>query len=230
MTVRISEIYPSIQGEGEFAGTPSFFIRTTGCNLRCWFCDTPFTSWDPEGGDLSVEQILDVVRPLDTEHVVITGGEPMLQLGLVELTKELRADSRFITIETAGTMVRPVVADLMSISPKMSNSTPTAERSAEWSVRHEENRHCPDVIRALVDEYRCQFKFVIYQPSDVDEVNLYLEAFSMIDVSTVWLMPQAATPHELADKAGWVQEAAESAGYQFTSRWHIEKYGNERRR
>lgn len=230
MTVRISEIYPSVQGEGEFAGTPSFFIRTTGCNLRCWFCDTPFTSWEPEGGDLSVEQILDAVRPLDTRHVVITGGEPMLQLGLVELTKELHADSRFITIETAGTMLRPVVADLMSISPKMSNSTPTPDRSAEWSVRHEESRYCPDVIRTLVGEYRCQFKFVIDQPHDVDEVRQYLDAFPMIDVATVWLMPQAATPHELSDKAGWVKDAAESAGFRFTSRWHIEKYGNERQR
>lgn len=230
MTVRISEIYPSTQGEGQFAGTPSMFIRTTGCNLRCWFCDTPFTSWEPEGGDLSVEQILDAVRPRDTEHVVITGGEPMLQLGLVELTKELHSNSRFITIETAGTLVRPVVADLMSISPKMSNSTPTAERSAEWSVKHEENRHCPDVIRSLVSEYRCQFKFVIDQPSDVDEVSRYLDDFPKIDVATVWLMPQAATPHELAEKAGWVEAAAEAAGFRFTSRWHIEKYGNERRR
>ena len=228
--MRISEIYPSIQGEGEFAGTPSVFIRTTGCNLRCWFCDTPFTSWEPEGEELSIAQILDEIRTCDTRHVVITGGEPMLHSGLVELTQELRADSRFITIETAGTLALPVTASLMSISPKLSNSTPSPERSLEWSARHAQVRHQPDVIRRLVDEYQCQFKFVIDRPADVEEVQHYLQEFPEIDLQTVWLMPQGVTRKELADKADWLQQAATSAGFHFTSRWHIETYGNVRGR
>lgn len=228
--MRISEIYPSIQGEGEFAGTPSVFVRTTGCNLRCWFCDTPFTSWEPEGEELSVEEILSEVRTHDCEHVVITGGEPMLQLGLVELTRELKSQSRFITIETAGTLARPVDADLMSISPKLSNSTPSPERSQEWSTRHEQVRHQPDVIRSLIAGYRCQFKFVIDQPEDVAEVESYLTEFPEVSSDSVWLMPQAVTPEELSEKSDWIRTAAESSGFRFSSRWHIETYGNVRGR
>lgn len=238
-SVRISEIYSSVQGEGEFAGTSSIFVRTTGCNLRCWFCDTPFTSWEPEGTDLSMQQILDQVRALEEEdenssgHVVITGGEPMLQLDLVELTRELKSETdspRFITIETAGTIARPVTADLMSVSPKLSNSTPSTERSEEWSIRHERDRNRPDVIRSLVSEYRCQFKFVIDQLEDVDEVSRYLAEFPEIDVSTVWLMPQATSADELSEKSGWVRAAAFASSFQFSSRWHIETYGNVRGR
>ncbi|MFP6764230.1 MAG: 7-carboxy-7-deazaguanine synthase QueE [Planctomycetaceae bacterium] len=228
--MRISEIYPSIQGEGKFAGTPSVFIRTTGCNLRCWFCDTPFTSWEPEGEELSIAQILDATRVHEARHVVITGGEPMLHGGLVELTQELHAAGRFITIETAGTLELPVTADLMSISPKLGNSTPTPERSQEWSIRHAQVRHQPDVIRRLADKYQCQFKFVIDKLSDVAEVRDYLLEFPEIDIQTVWLMPQGVTPEELAAKADWLQQAATAAGFHFTSRWHIETYGNARRR
>src|SRR5947208_15801820 len=95
----ISEIYCSLQGEGLLTGTPSVFVRTSGCNLRCWFCDTPYTSWEPEGNDWSVEEIVEEVErqqewgrlpaclgngrqdacpTAPIRHIVITGGEPML--------------------------------------------------------------------------------------------------------------------------------------------------------
>ena len=73
--MRIAELYSSIQGEGQFAGTPSVFVRTTECNLRCWFCDTPFTSWKPEGPQVSVDDLFRQVRAFEIEHVVLTGGE-----------------------------------------------------------------------------------------------------------------------------------------------------------
>ena len=76
--MRIAEIYKSIQGEGRLTGTESVFVRASGCNLRCTFCDTPHTSWRPEGDDLSVKQILAEIGSYDCEHIVITGGEPML--------------------------------------------------------------------------------------------------------------------------------------------------------
>ena len=226
--LRISEIYKSIQGEGEHTGTPSVFLRTTGCNLRCWYCDTPFTSWAPEGDRRSVADIVRETLAFNCEHVVVTGGEPLLQPDIVDCTAQLKAAGCFITIETAGTVFRDAPADLMSISPKRENSTPDVTRSAVWSERHEQLRHRPDVIRRLVQQRRCQFKFVIDNPDDVADVTLWLEEFPEIDRRTVWLMPQAITAEALSEKSNWLRDIAASAGYRFTSRWHIATYGNVR--
>ena len=127
--MRIAEIFRSLQGEGLLTGTPSVFVRTSGCNLRCWFCDTPYTSWEPEGEDFSVDEILQRVDGLlgadkSCRHAVLTGGEPMLFAELVPLAAALRQRGLHITIETAGTLYLPLACDLMSISPKLSNSTP----------------------------------------------------------------------------------------------------------
>ena len=227
----IAEIYKSIQGEGEFAGTPSVFIRTSGCNLRCWFCDTPFTSWHPEGENLTVDQVVAEVSRLtgdEGRHVVLTGGEPLIQAPAVELTQELRNLGSFITTETAGTVYLPVATDLMSISPKRANSTPPVSRSEVWSRQHEERRHVPEVIRQLTEEYVYQFKFVIDQPADVDDVCRYLDELSFIDRERVWLMPQATTREELSERSAWVHEAADRASLRFSSRQHIAQFGNAR--
>lgn len=226
--MQIAEIYESVQGEGEFTGTPSVFIRTTGCNLRCWFCDSPFTSWKPEGEQISVADIVEQTTAYEPRHVVVTGGEPMLFPEIVDLNSALAEAGCFITVETAGTVFRPVQADLMSISPKLSNSTPTSDRSEFWSKKHEEIRDQPDVIRELVRQYNCQFKFVIDQPGDVDEVVEYVSRFSEIDADRVWLMPQAVTREQLAEKTDWLTDAAFRNGFRFTSRRHIELFGNAR--
>jgi 7-carboxy-7-deazaguanine synthase len=226
--LQIAEIYQSIQGEGEFTGTSSVFVRTTGCNLRCWFCDTPFTSWEPEGEPQSIEHVLSQVAELGTQHVVVTGGEPLLLPEIVPLTAELRSRGHFVTLETAGTVFRAATADLMSISPKLANSTPSTDRSPIWSKRHEELRHRPAVIRSLISESRYQLKFVINVPTDVAQVEEWLTEFPEIDRGRVWLMPQATTREELSAKTSWIEEAATKVGFQFTSRLHIEQFGNAR--
>ena len=88
--MKIAEIYGSVQGEGLFTGTASVFVRASGCNLRCWFCDTPYASWQPEGDDLGVEEIFEQISLLGHEHVVLTGGEPMLFAELIPLAALLR--------------------------------------------------------------------------------------------------------------------------------------------
>ena len=106
------------------AGVPSVFLRTSGCNLRCTWCDTPYTSWKPEGDDQPLDAILADVRRHSATHVVVTGGEPMIQEDIVVLTRRLNKElDLHITIETAGTVYQPVTCDLMSISPKLANST-----------------------------------------------------------------------------------------------------------
>ena len=151
--MKVAEIYLSTQGEGLLSGTESVFVRASGCNLRCWFCDTPYASWSPEGEDLSVDDIAVQVLDHECRHVVLTGGEPMLFVELIPLCERLRQAGRHVTVETAGTLYLPIECDLMSISPKMSNSTPSPQRDAQWSRRHERSRHMPAVVQRLIDEH-----------------------------------------------------------------------------
>ena len=226
--MRIAEIFRSIQGEGQFAGTPSVFVRTSGCNLRCWFCDTPYTSWEPEGEQRSWKSVAEQVLAEDCEHVVITGGEPLLPRDIVPLTETLSECGRFLTIETAGTVYRPVRANLMSISPKLSNSTPSAERSRVWNSRHENLRENRPVIERLIAEFPYQLKFVVDRPEDIEEIEAYLRQLPSVPPDHVWLMPQAVSRETLAEKTAWLEPAAARHGFRFTSRLHIELFGNTR--
>ena len=221
----ISEVYESFQGEGPFAETPSLFIRTSGCNLRCTFCDTPYTSWNPEGKQRTLDQLRKSVQEANAEHVVITGGEPMLAPQLTELTEICREADKIITIETAGTVDRSVECDLMSISPKMSNSTPDDD---PWATRHEETRFQPAVIRSLFDRYESILKFVIDSEEDIDEVLEYLGRFPEIPRDSVWLMPQALTREDLQRKENVVRAAAERLRFRYSPRLHVARFGNVR--
>ncbi len=224
--LRIAEIFRSVQGEGLYTGTPSVFVRTSGCNLRCWFCDTPYSSWDPEGVNRSVPELLEEVREYDTEHVVLTGGEPMLLQESVELTSRLKEAGHFITVETAGTVDRPVVCDLMSISPKLSNSTPPIDSG--WAIRHDAQRERPEVIARLICDYPYQFKFVIDQPADINDVLVYLQGHPSIKAEHVYLMPQARSQDELSTHLAWLAPLAEEHGFRLSNRLHIELFGQMR--
>ena len=188
--MRIAEIYHSTQGEGLLTGTASTFVRASGCNLRCGYCDTPYASWQPQGEDLAVEAILAKVDRLRQPHVVVTGGEPMLFSELIPLCDGLRAAGHHITIETAGTLFLPLVCDLMSISPKLSNSRPNNGSSDAWRVRHDATRHRPEVVRRLIGDHDYQVKFVVDERPDLDEVQNYLQDLPEINRDRVWLMPQ----------------------------------------
>jgi 7-carboxy-7-deazaguanine synthase len=224
--VRIAEIFHSIQGEGEFAGMPSVFVRTTGCNLRCWFCDTPYTSWQPEGPRRDWQDVLHDVLQMEYPHVVLTGGEPLLQPEIVPLSQALRAAGRFVTVETAGTVFRPIEVDLMSISPKLSNSMP--REATRWRERHERDRLRQDVVARLIEATAYQLKFVIDAPADLDEVVEYLRGLPQVTADRVWLMPQGVSAEELAVRTEWLAPAAERLGFQLSPRRHIELFGHVR--
>ena len=221
--MKIAELFYSLQGEGALIGVPSVFIRTSGCNLRCAWCDTPYTSWHPEGADLSLDQIVDQVKAHPARHVVVTGGEPMIAPEIIPLTERLRALGLHITIETAGTVMRPVACDLMSISPKLRNSTP----SGEWAERHERLRIQCDVLRELMARYPYQLKFVIEKPEDLDEVRA-LAASVNADPDRVILMPEGTDRDLLRERGVWLAEVAKSEGFRFTPRLHVELWGNRR--
>lgn len=207
-------------------GMPSVFVRTSGCNLRCSFCDTPYTSWKPEGDTLSLEQVVEKVLSYPCRHVVITGGEPFIAPDLEALCLSLHQAGKHITLETAATVYKPVKADLISLSPKLSNSTPSAETG--WAERHERDRMNLPVIKQFVEEYPVQFKWVIDQPTDIDEVCSIMAQLPAIDSDRVFLMPQAITQEEFVEKGQWIAELCKQYGYRFGSRLHIELWGHTR--
>lgn len=230
--MRISEIYASLQGEGLLAGTPSIFVRTSGCNLRCTWCDTPFTSWRSEGRELTVAEVLDAVERLVPRHVVLTGGEPLLFDESAILCRELRRRARHVTVETAGTVL-PAAAgplfDLVSISPKLASSTPPADTPGGWERRHEAARRRDDVLRALAASAPHQFKFVVESEADLAEALRWLDDLGpVVDRSRVFLMPQARTPDELAARTAWLAGQCRAHRMRLAPRHHITWYGGRR--
>ena len=192
----INELFASLQGEGTLAGQPSTFVRTSGCNLRCWFCDSYHTSWEPTGAWMDLDDIVGSVADRDPDHVVLTGGEPLVHDEAVDLLHELNERGYHLTVETNGTIVPPADTpiDLASVSPKLASSTPSPERppagvelaeeadkqdadgvdDAEierWAEKHEADRLDLDALSTLVARYETQLKFVVTGPDDVPEIN-----------------------------------------------------------
>jgi 7-carboxy-7-deazaguanine synthase len=231
--MRISEVYASLQGEGLLAGTPSTFVRTSGCNLRCVWCDTPFTSWNPEGREMSPAEVLATVESLAPRHVVVTGGEPLLLPEAAPLCRGLRDRGYHVTVETAGTVL-PTGAgepfcDLVSISPKLASSTPPADTPGRWAARHESARRRDDVLRALAASAPHQFKFVVESAADLDEAIRWLDDLGpAIDRRRVFLMPQARTPKELAARTAWLDRECPRLGVRLAPRHHITWFGGRR--
>jgi 7-carboxy-7-deazaguanine synthase len=222
--MKIAEIFYSLQGEGSLLGVPSIFVRTSGCNLRCSWCDTPYTSWQPDGAEQSLDEILAHVAEFSpARHVVVTGGEPLIAPEIVPLTERLRARALHITIETAGTVFAPVACDLMSISPKLANSTP----GGPWAAQHERLRFQPDVLLRLMGAYDYQLKFVVARPEDLEEIDRMLERLNA-DRAKVILMPEGVDPLILQERGVWLAEIAKRHGFRFSPRLHVDLWGNRR--
>lgn len=226
--MRISEIFYSIQGEGRLLGMPSVFIRTAGCNLRCVWCDTPYTSWRPEGVSWSINKILRRVDQHPTRYVVITGGEPLLAGDIEELALELKCRDRHVTIETAGTIFKPVQCDLVSLSPKLANSTPWKRARGKFARMHDERRLNLPVVQEFLNHYDCQLKFVVESKSDFTEIGELLERLKNVQPACVLIMAQGTSKKQLGEKARWIVPLCLRHGYGFTPRLHIELFGNRR--
>ena len=226
--MRISEIFHSIQGEGRLSGVPSVFIRTSGCNLRCVWCDTPYTSWRPDGKEMTVEEILHAIECYPLGHVVLTGGEPLLSHEIEELSVTLKTAGAHVTIETAATIFKPVSCDLVSMSPKLSNSTPLQKQNGRFAAMHEQHRLNYNVVQQFIDSYDYQLKFVVDREQDFAEVRQVLAALKNVDTSRVMIMAQATNRRQLHQKSRWIVELCKKFGYGYSPRLHIELYGNRR--
>jgi 7-carboxy-7-deazaguanine synthase len=225
--VNIAEIFYSIQGEGSLVGVPSVFVRTSGCNLRCTWCDTPYTSWQPEGEELTIEQVAARVQTFGAAHVVITGGEPMIAPEISILTEAVGRLGKHITIETAGTVYQRVRCDLMSISPKLANSTPWNRDGGRWAAQHERLRYKPEVLNKLIAEYPHQIKFVVASPADLTEIEQMKKALALSPAHIV-LMPEGVNRDTLRERGLWLAEICKERGYRFSPRLHVELWGDRR--
>lgn len=227
--MRIAEIFFSLQGEGKLAGVPSVFVRASGCNLRCVWCDTPYSSWQPEGENLPVEEIVRQVLAQPASHVVITGGEPMIMPDIPPLCRTLKQSGKHITMETAATIYAPVAIDLASLSPKLANSTPWQRDGGRLAAAHEAHRLRPAVIQQFIDSSPdFQLKFVISAAGDLGEIHRLLEQLRNWQPADVLLMPEGIDAETLASRAGWLGDICKQTGFRFCPRLHVMLYGNKR--
>jgi len=222
--MRIAEIFYSIQGEGTLVGVPIVFVSVSGCNLRCSWCDTPYTSWNPEGDEWTNGAIVTEVAKYPARHVVITGGEPMLFAPVVELSRQLKDRGLHVTFETAGTVYQPVSCDLMSISPKLANSTP---KESPFAARHENLRYQPDVLKQLINEFEYQLKFVVSSKEDVIEIRAIANAIHA-PVDRVLLMPEGTSPERVRERGQWIAEICKQEGFRYSPRLHVDLWGDKR--
>ncbi|MBN1361162.1 MAG: radical SAM protein [Sedimentisphaerales bacterium] len=232
--MRVTEIFHSLQGEGMLAGVPSVFVRLAGCPLRCRWCDTAY-AWDYSAGtEHTLDGLVAEVGRIACRHVVVTGGEPLVgpnltaRPGLVDLTCRLKDLGKHVTIETAGVLFVPGLAcDLMSLSLKLSHSTPLP---ADLAAEHERIRRDLEQAKALIETYPYQLKFVIESHDDSTEVMEILGRLGSVDRERVLLMPQARRREEMVERAPMVAELCLETGFRFGPRLQTTVWDNRRGR
>ena len=241
--MKISELFLSIQGEGKRIGYPSYFIRTNYCNLRCKFsgsnlCDSYYTSWFPEDdynrGDIALSKIINDYKKYGTRDIVITGGEPTIQLKeLSALCSEIKKlnSKVFITVETNGTFIGDFIdhVHLISISPKLRSSVPIG---TEFEKIHEQNRINKDVFKEYNKNYNkglydIQWKFVITNESDVNEVFELRDQVGF-DEKNIFLMPEGVTKKDLEQKRSMTIELCKKYHLNYTDRLQVLVWGDKR--
>lgn len=233
------EIFASVQGEGPSIGKPVAFVRLSGCNLACTWCDTPY-SWHFTGDTrphrdgqtfarkanqivMPVSDVAQRIADMGQKRLVITGGEPLLQAGpLAELIEILsdKVPAMTYEVETNGTAPVPTRLDIridqFNVSPKLAHS---GNSSALALV--------PERLAFYAADKRAFFKFVIAEPSDVDEV-LALQKAHNIPASRTYLMPEGTDSNALRTRAKWLVPLCLKHGFAFSDRQHIHLFGDTR--
>ncbi|WP_428027236.1 7-carboxy-7-deazaguanine synthase QueE [Altererythrobacter sp.] len=229
------EIFASLQGEGPSAGMPVAFLRLSRCNLACTWCDTAYT-WHFEGDNrphrsgetferkvnqvtLEVAEVAGRILALGQKRLVITGGEPLLQAGALAELLELLPDHE-VEIETNGTVAAPVRLDIRvdqyNVSPKLAHSGNEAELAL-----------IPERLDGYATDPRAFFKFVIAEPSDVEEV-LALHRRYRFRPGHVYLMPEGTDSATLREREEWLAPLCLEHGFRMSDRLHIHLYGDTR--
>ncbi|PIZ71984.1 7-carboxy-7-deazaguanine synthase [Candidatus Peregrinibacteria bacterium CG_4_10_14_0_2_um_filter_43_11] len=215
MKIVVNEIFQSIQGEGPGTGKPSVFIRLGGCNLTCRWCDSKF-AWHTKYQDnhvMSVETVIDRIKSYPCNHLVITGGEPLLQQKEIEVILK-KLPNHTAELETNGSITCDIKKHLTQIncSPKLSGSG---------------NKPYP--LRIKPTNKKVIFKFVVSKKSDLNEIDQYVRKYK-IPKSKAYLMPEGVEKSGIEKRSKWLVELCKKEGYNFTTRLHILLYGNQRKK
>ena len=224
--LRLSEVFDSLQGEGVNMGKPCRFVRLALCNLHCHYCDTKYTwdferySFEREVREASLDAVAEQLCTAPGGHVVVTGGEPLLQQRALSKVLERVPAELFIEIETNGTRVPlPALAERVNqwnVSPKLS----TAGDTEQLRIR-------PDALLSLRDTGRAYLKLVVRTERDRDEAEALRERFGFARERTL-LMPEAATREELAARSAEVAAWSQALALRFSSRLHVTLWGGRR--
>jgi organic radical activating enzyme len=214
--LRVSEVFASIQGEGPSAGTPSVFVRLQGCAVGCVWCDTKY-SWDPRRGrEVTLEALVAEVKGAGLGNVVVTGGEPLQNPGLVPVVEELKALGLRVEVETAGTQVPPSVGvDQWNVSLKLAHA----------GVPESRRLHPPAITRFR--DLGAWFKFVVGSVGDLEEI-LEIQARYALPSDHILLMPLGMRREEQMARMPAVAAWCRRHGFRFSPRLHILVWGPKR--
>ncbi len=224
--MQVNEIFKSIQGEGPNFGKPAIFLRTAQCNLKCTWCDTKYT-WDwknydfqKEVKEMTIDEVKDAILELEIKHLVITGGEPLLQQDdLADLLSFLKPDF-YVEVETNCTILpNKMLTDLIdqwNVSPKTKNSGNPLELC--------ENNEC---YYFFANQENCFFKYVVENESDIPEIKKFVTKYN-IPENRVQLMTQASTKEEISMKEKSISELAKLHNFSFSPRLHVAMWGSQR--
>ena len=224
--MKISEIFESIQGEGNNAGKSAVFLRTAECNLKCVWCDTKYT-WDwknydysKEVNEMSIQEVRQSLEQFRIRHLVITGGEPLMQQDdLAELLTFLKPEF-YVEVETNGTILPnnalSTLVDQWNVSPKTKNSGNPLEMC--------EINEC---YTFFSKKKNCYFKYVVESEDDLIEINQFISKYSL-KKDRVLLMTQAITKEEILSKENSVFTISKKNSLGFSPRLHVMKWGSQR--
>ncbi len=237
--LKVSEVFDSVQGEGSYTGTPCVFLRLATCNLKCAWCDTKYT-WDWEQYDInkeikkySVYEIAKKITLSEKTHVVITGGEPLLQqenlvllLRILKGKREKEGNSKtyFIEIETNGTVIptKEIIdlVDQWNVSPKTSNSL-NNQKGINLEKLYEKS------LSFYKDLQNASFKFVIDKSDDLVDIDQILKKYDLPKKQVI-LMPQGSTKESIIEKSRWITDYAKKNNFAFSTRLHVLLWENQR--
>ena len=224
--MQVNEIFKSIQGEGPNFGKPAIFLRTAQCNLKCTWCDTKYT-WDWKNYDFSkevkemtIDEVKDAIAELEIKHLVITGGEPLLQQDdLADLLSFLKPDF-YVEVETNCTILpNKMLTDLIdqwNVSPKTKNSGNPLELC--------ENNEC---YYFFANQENAFFKYVVENETDIPEIKKFVAKYK-IPEKRVQLMTQASTKEEISIREKSISKLAKSHNFAFSPRLHVAMWGSQR--
>lgn len=225
----IAETFSSIQGEGTLIGMPSYFIRVAGCNLRCAWCDTRHASWEAQGEEIDMGLLVEQAIASGIQHIVLTGGEPMLAKETPALIQQLRDRQLHVTVETNGTLPPPCCVDLASISPKLKSSVPDPKEFPAEAAKQDATRFDPEIINQWIKQsVDYQLKFVLQGKNELPELQEVLSHLNYTH-EHVLIMPEGKTRDELRNRAEELIALCIKHGYRYAPRLHIELFGNRRR-